>query len=416
MKKWGFLFSFLPVAAVAFAIFLNVVSASAKEVPIIQFTTTQGGIEPQNGLVADVKGDLYGVTRGGGNLGCNQGCGVVFKLSPGSGGTWVEKVIHDFKPVGDAFAPATQLIFDGKGNLFGAANGGGSAGNGAVFELTPGANGTWTEKVIYTFTNQDGSHPGAHLAFDQAGNLYGALYEGGFQGNGAVFQLVPQSNGTWKESLIYTFTGTNGDGQNPLGGVVIDSKGNVYGTTVSGGSSRYGIVYELSLNGGAWKESILYNFTGRAEGGFPRAPLSIDASGNLYGTTGAGGIDDQFGVVFELTQSGGKWAESVLYSFAGSNDGSAPSDVVFDAKGNLYGTTQGGGSGCNIPGCGIVYQLAPQGSGPWKETILHNFESAGDGSQSTAGVLVDNAGQRLFGTTEFGGSRDGYGTVFEVEH
>jgi len=414
MKKQCFSAGIFPLAVMALVVFLNLAAAGASEKPIVRFNEVDGS-QPQNGLVSDGKGNLYGVTTTGGNNTCfPRGCGVVFELSPGSNGVWTEKVIYSFKGgASDTAIPVTDLIFDGKGNLFGAT---GSNGNffGAVYALTPSAGGTWTEKILYRFTNQ-GYDPGAHLAFDSQGNLYGSLFET-FQGTGGVFELSPQSNGTWKESLIYNFTRSNGDGLSPHGGVVLDSKGNVYGTTSSGGASNYGTVFELSPNGsGGFTETIIYNFVDQGSGESPFAPLLIDAKGNLFGTTSSGGPVNDNGVIFELSQSGGQWSETVLYGFGALPDGVHPSGVVFDAKGNLYGTTANGGAGCNSPGCGIVFELTPQSGGTWKETILYNFESSSDGSVSMAGLLVDSATGHLYGTTQYGGGRYGNGTVFEIQ-
>jgi len=315
---------------------------------------------------------------------------------------------HMFKGgTADTDIPVTDLVFDANGNLFGATGEDLSGHLGAVYELTP-VGGTWTEKIIYRFTS-NGYNPGTHLAFDGQGNFYGSLAQV-FAVTGGVFQLSPQSDGTWKESIIYSFK-SNGDGQYPRGGVVTDSKGNLYGVTEDGGAFNRGTVYELSPNGsGGWVETILYSFMEQNDGAYPLAPLTIDAKGNLYGTTSSGGANND-AVVFELSQSAGKWNETVLYTF--DKSGYAPNNVVFDAKGNLYGTTVSGGNGCNNPGCGIVFMLTRQTVPPWKETVLHNFESDFDGSEPLAGVLVDNG--HVYGTTEYGGGRFGYGTVFEIQ-
>jgi uncharacterized repeat protein (TIGR03803 family) len=391
-------------------------SAGARENVIARFNLSDGA-QPVTGLIADAQGNLYGTAISGGNGNClPRGCGLVFELSPGSNGTWTKKTIYAFKGgASDTSNPGTDLIFDAKGNLFGASGFDASGFFGAVYELTPGAGGTWAEKIVYKFNNQ-AYDPLAHLAFDSKGNLYGAV-AGTFNLNGGVFELSPQADGTWKENLIYTFSSTNGDGHRPVGGVVLDGKGNIYGMTQSGGASNYGTVYKLSPNGsGGFAETIIHNFTGQTDGAYPFAPLTIDAKGNLFGTTYWGGpVDNPFGVVFELSPSGSAWNETVLYSFGASPDGLHPSGVVFDAAGNLYGTTVNGGNGCNYPGCGIAYKLSPQGSGPWKETILHNLESAGDGSESVAGLLVEKVSGRLYGTTQYGGGRYGNGTVFEVQ-
>jgi uncharacterized repeat protein (TIGR03803 family) len=403
-------------AAIALMMFLSVAVADAKENAILRFNG-KDGLRPQNGLVTDGKGNLYGVTPTGGNSNCAPlGCGVVFELSPNSVGGWTETVIYAFKGgTSDTSVPITDLVIDSKGNLFGAT--GVNDNNGAIFEVSPGTGGTWTEKILFSFSSAY-FDPGTRLAFDSKGNLYGSvLYTANFTQPGGVFELIPQSNGTWLANLIYGFSGTNGDGAYPYGGVVVDAEGNVYGTTYRGGASSEGTVYEISPTGtGAFKETIIHSFTGGTDGGYPYAPLSIDTSGNLYGTTFNGGpVDNSYGVVFEFSQSADKWNETVLYSFGPSPDGSRPAGVVLGAKGKLYGTTQNGGNGCNNPGCGIVFTLTPQSSTPWKETVLWNFQSVGDGSQSAASVLVEGATGDIFGTTEYGGGRYGYGTVFEIQ-
>jgi uncharacterized repeat protein (TIGR03803 family) len=405
MKLRGRISSILPIAMVAFAVALNTVSAGAAENTILRFSGRDGE-RTQSGLISDGKGNLYGTTPEGGNNGCQDGCGVVFELSPAANGAWTETVIYAFKGgTTDTSVPTTDLIFDAQGNLFG-----GSNGAPAIYELTPGAGNTWSEKVVYSFTQY--YQPGNHLAFDSKGNLYGTLFEGG---DGGVFQLIPQSSGSWTGGVIYAFTGTNGDGNRPFGGVGLDGEGDVYGTTQEGGSSNEGTVYKLTPKGSGFTESIIYNFTGypAGTGSYPIAPLMIDASGNLYGATPSGSTQGT-AMVFKLSESAGKWTETVLYIFGSSPDGAYPNGVVFDAKGNLYGTANGGGSGCNYPGCGIVYKLTPSGSGPWRETILHNFESWIDGSGPGASVYVDGSTGVLYSTTIVGGGRYGYGTVFQI--
>jgi uncharacterized repeat protein (TIGR03803 family) len=392
--------------------FLGIVDAGAKDKIIFRFDL-QHGTYPATSLVADAKGNLYGTTFSGGNF-CF--CGVVFELSPGPGGVWTETVLHAFNGHADGSYPWSGLVFDANGNLFGETLGGGTSNQGTVFELIAGPNNTWRETVIFSLPSADGPNPGKQLTIDSKGNLYGVLSS--YNENGAVFKLGRQPNGTWRQTILYAFTGKNGDGVAPLGGVVLDSKGNLYGTTFQGGSLNNGTVFELTPNGnGPWTETILYDFTGKSDGGSPRTPLTIDSAGNLYGTTPAKFGGSMGGTVFRLNQSGGQWIQTVLYTF-GTNpsDGSSPSGVVFDARGNLYGTTFAGGIGCNNPGCGTVFILTPQSSGPWKESILHQFESAADGSESASGLLVDNTAARLYGTTQYGGSRLGYGTIFLIEH
>jgi len=276
-----------------------------------------------------------------------------------------------------------------------------------VFELTPDLSGGWTESVLYTFSGlKDGASPFAGLTFDLAGNLYGTAVDGGTYDHGAVFKLAP-SLGGWTESTLYSFSGR--DGENPYGGVTLDRAGNIYGMTYYGGRHGYGVVYELSLgSSGGWTQTVLHNFTGGKDGGNPYADLTLDAGGNLYGTTSSGHTSG-YGVVFELIpSSSGTWTEKVLHSFTGGRDGTSPSStLIFDAAGNLYGTAEFGGA----RGYGVVFELAISSGGIWRQTVLHSFTSK-DGFEPLAGLVLDAAGN-LYSTTILGGT-DGYGVVFEV--
>ena len=393
-----------------------VIQVVAKENTIFRFNFTDGAY-PLAGLIADSQGNLYGAAAGGGGGDCsNAGCGMVFELAPASGGTWTEKVLYVFEGTSDGGDPLTNLLIDGKGNLYGCVTDGGANNLGGLYKLTPAPGGTWTESLVFSFAEQTGFVPGSQIVADTHGNIFLTLQYLGPGLSGTVFELSPQSNGTWSGTVIYAFSGENGDGDQPYGGVILDHGGNVYGTTGYGGAYRSGTVYQLTPNGqGAWTENILYNFMDNQDGGFPESPLTIDGSGNLYGTTLGGGSNFR-GVAFELSQSGGKWSESVLHDFgSGPSDGFLANGMTFGANGVLYGTTLGGGDGCNGTGCGIVFQLTPQGGGQWQETILHQFESILDGSQSQAPVLIDNKGGRLFGVTQYGGGMYGYGTVFMTQ-
>lgn len=253
------------------------------------------------------------------------------------------------------------MIFDTNGNLFGATGPNRAAFDGTFYELTPRTGSTWTEKILYRFTAQSGYYPGGHLAFDSQGNLYGSVSDGS-NIYGGSFELSPQSDGTWNESTIYSFTrAANGDGDRPVNGVVLDSAGNIYVMKQSGGAFSRGTIYELSsYTSGGWVETILYNFVEQGDGAYLFAPLTIDAKGNLYGTAYGGGSN--YADVFELSPNGGSRNETVFYTF--NANGYAPSGLVLDAAGNLYGTAVYNGSGCDTPGCGIAYELTAQSSGP----------------------------------------------------
>jgi uncharacterized repeat protein (TIGR03803 family) len=386
------------------AVILTLVSGSwgaAKEKVIHRFQYVKGDV-PYAGLVFDGQGNLYGTTLQGGT----HGRGTAFELSP-EGGGWTETVLYNFNNAPDAANPYGGLVLDTAGNLYGTTYYGGTSNRGAVYKLTRGSNGKWTESILYSFADGD---PGGALVFDAKGNLYGTTTGDGVTYHaGTVFELTPASGGNWNASVLYSFKGNEyGDGNSPYCTLTFDNAGDIYGTTLYGGAKDSGTVFKLTLSKGVWTESILYSFTGESDGASPYAGVTMDGSGKLYGTS--------LYSVFELKPtSGGGWRFSVLHDLRGTNgDGlSSYSGVVIDKKGNLYGTTRQGGVGCNYPGCGIAFKLAPQPDGSWKETILHDFESADDGSYSAAGLTLDQAGN-LYGTTSFGGGEFGYGTVFEI--
>jgi uncharacterized repeat protein (TIGR03803 family) len=279
-----------------------------------------------------------------------------------------------------------------------------------------------TETVLYSFntTGNGGSVPYSSLIFDAHGNLYGTTQAGGAYGQGTVFELKSQAGGGWTEKVLHSFNDNGHDGEVPYASVIFDTTGNLYGTTTAGGAYSYGTVYELTPTaGGAWTEKILHSFnpnTGK-DGYTPSAGLVFDTHGNLYGTTSSGGVNFHYGTVFELTPtSGGHWTEKVLHSFnENGTDGFVPfSGLIFDTHGNLFGTTaQGGTSEGGDTSIGTVFELKPQAGGGWTEKVLHSFLVNGtDGYTPDAGVILDAAGN-LYGTTFSGGSDDN-GTVFEL--
>lgn len=423
------------------AIFLLVTGALAanKFKTLHTFTGGKDGGSPEGSLILDQAGNLYGTTAYGGDVNstsCTYGCGVVFKLTPKTGGGWTETALHRFTGGVDGAHPSARLIFDTAGNLYGTTFWGGnvsycsSNGCGVVFKLSPKMGGGWTESVLYTFTGGvNGSNPAANLIFDQAGNLYGTTLLGGNpwqcenSGCGVVFKLVPQAGGGWTEDVLYAFCSlTNcADGANPyLGGLVFDQAGNLYGTTEEGGAStNKGTVFRLIPNSdGSWSESVLYSFCPVKpcrDGRSPEFGLTFDQAGNLYSTATWGGSSDK-GVVFKLAPNAdGTWTRSVIYSFAGGTDGAYPSaGLIFDTAGNLYGTTSWGGnlSQCQGGGCGVVFKLVPNSNGGWKETVLHVFASK-PGLDPSSGLIFDPAGN-LYGTTLDGGHTPFGGTIFQI--
>jgi uncharacterized repeat protein (TIGR03803 family) len=332
-----------------------------------------------------------------------------------------EKAVHNFDFV-DGAGPIGNLIFDPSGNLYGTTYAGGRYGCqgicGVAFELIR-KNGKWTEKVLHTFGKgkNDGVAPFDGLTFDNAGNLYGTTRFGGtstftcyqgYKGCGTVFELSPATNGEWTEKVLYNFCSANSckDGAQPWGALTLDAAGNLYGTTFTGGINNNGTVFELSPGmKGKWREKILHSFNGK-DGASPRTELTLDAAGNLYGTTSAGGLHDD-GTVFELTSNKGRWTEKVVHDFNGK-DGAMPwAGLILDKAGNFYGTTLTGGLYYD----GAVFELTSN-NGTWTEKVLHSFNVAGKGAGPNAGVDLDMAGN-LYGTTEGGGTYED-GDVFEL--
>jgi uncharacterized repeat protein (TIGR03803 family) len=333
------------------------------------------GTAPQAGLILDAAGNLYGTTAYGGsgnsfNCVTNPGCGTVFELSPIAGGGWTEKVIHNFTQDGiDGVIPETSLILDAAGNLYGVTDSGGAYYYyGTAFELSPQAGGEWTETILHSFNNNgtEGFYPQG-VILDASGNLYGTTYNGGTNIGGTVFELTPAAGGGWTETILNSFGKTGFDGYNPYAGLIFDPAGNLYGTTNHGGggqsNSGAGTLFKLApATGGSWTETILHSFEFTTTSGlFPRAGLIFDVSGNFYSTTEFGGHStlclSGCGTVFKLSPGAdGIWKETLLNSFGRGKDGQYPTaGVIFDAAGNLYGTTSAGG----LYGDGTVFEITP---------------------------------------------------------
>lgn len=363
------------------------------------------GAVPTATLIQDPAGNLYGTTSSGGGTGCGgSGCGVVFKLNA----TNHETVLHAFSG-SDGATPYGALVMDGAGNLYGTTSSGGASGLGTVFKID--ANGM--ETVLHNFTgNPDGSNPYAGLVMDNSGNLYGTTENGGVSNLGTIFQI--DRNGA--ETVLHSFAGQPSDGADPKAGLTLDSDGNLYGTTFSGGSAGFGTAYQLDTTNA---ESVLYNFTGQGDGGDPIGGLTLDSSGTLYGTTTMGGSssgkrvlgggpsgDRPYGcckgIVYEL--AGGE--QTILYTFTGGNDGGTPSSTLVLSNGALYGTTVAGGPGHN----GTAFSVTIANG---TESVLHGFKGGTDGGSPGAGLLLNSAGV-LYGTTQ-GGGHFQKGTVFQYK-
>jgi len=414
-------FSWRKLLIVALTMMATVTMSSAATEKILHsFNPWPHGWQPNGGLVSDAAGNLYGTVNGGGA----HYFGAVYELTPNSHGGWTESLVYSFTGGDDGNEPVGPLLFDGAGNLYGATVGGGVAQGGTIFKLTPHSDGKWTESVLRDFHGEDGLNPNGALVFDPAGNLYGVTSSGGGVGErtcgqggcGLVFRLTPGANGRWSQTILYRFQG-KADGANPTAKLLLDSGGHLYGTTAYGGdisgSLGYGVAYEIAEGAGGWRESVLYTFTDGADGGYP-GPVIFDSVGNLYGVTSSGGSGTgcngfPCGTVFELVSSGAGWTERVVYNFNGS-DGQAPlGKLTFDATGNLYGTTGYGGTG----DFGTVFQLTPGSSGQWSENVLWNFSGGNDGANPYSGVILGAAGQ-IYGTATRYGGATGNGTAFEL--
>ena len=383
------------------------------------FSGGQDGNNPAAGVTIDRGGNLYGTAQQGGNTGGNcgtEGCGTVFKLVH-RGSQWMFTPLYRFQGGADGSSPTGRVIFGPDGRLYGVAGTGGAGcgtgGCGVAYRLHPQATickatlCLWNESVIQSFNGSDGALPEGDLVFDQAGNIYGTLNYDGAYGDGSVYQLVP-SNGGFSENVLYSFAGSS-DGAFPAAGVVLDTSGNLYGTTPAGGNQDgYGVVYQLTHSGGNWAENVLHTFDG-SDGRNPSAAPIFDAAGNLYGTTTFGGFEDS-GTAFELTSTGGGWNFTSIYGFSGSG-GPGPGGLVQDSAGNLYGAAGGcGGSGC-------VFKLTPTGNG-WEFTPLYYFTGRNDGAGPGGTLAIDSSGN-LYGTTTLGGNLQcnhgfGCGVVFEI--
>lgn len=454
------------IVAIAAALLLAA-SALAQDSEVVLHTFTGGSDGALGGyhLVSDSAGNLYGTTLGGGNnsTGCEVftdvvGCGTVFELTPSG----TETVLHVFTGGKDGGVPLGGVVLDPAGNLYGTTLFGGdkrpevchavgiyAAGCGVVYKLAPTRHGSWKYTVLYTFTGgTDGSEPWGNLILDAAGNLYGTTTIGGNDncaadptyGCGVVFMLAPGAGGPWTESVLYTFSGGS-DGGDPYGALTFDPQGNLYGTTQFGGDnscfSPYGcgVVFQLTPTpSGPWTEAVLHAFTGAPDGALPfNTRVTLDASGNVYGTTASGGDTTRYycrhqnpagcGVVFELAQ--GTWAETVLHAFTDGRDGGlAWAPVIFDSSGNLYGVTEEGGRrdpSCTYEqaGCGVVFKMTAAGQGPPTESVLYSFTGGADGRGPDTNLLLDSAGN-LYGTTYAGGDDScnppyGCGVVFELQ-
>lgn len=385
-------------------------SSRAQTFAVLHTFTGADGNGPFSGVTVDRAGNLYGTTKYGGTANCvDLGCGVLFRLAP-QGSGWNFTPLYKFAGGSDGYSPIARIVFGPDGRLYGTTLSGGSMANdGTVFSLNPPPTVcksacSWIKTILWTFGQNggDGHRPGyGDLVFDAAGNIYGTTEEGGVNqppcgpGCGTVYMLT-RSQGSWSETLIYQFG--DGPGFHPYAGVAFDGNGNLYGTVPFGGSGEVGLVYELSPANGSWSPSVVHNFQYESEGGVASAGVVIDSAGNLYGATGTGGTGGG-GTAFELSPMGMDWTFQGLYNFESTYHPWAT--LTMDAAGNLYGTTISGGRS----GKGNIFKLTRTGDS-WTYSSLYDFTGGSDGSQPYGSVALDAAGN-LYGTTVGGGSTSG---------
>ncbi len=401
--------------------------ATAQEQVIYSFLSESSGYNPNGPMAMDSHGNLYGTLAGG-----------IFELSPPSepGGKWTEQVLIDAASQPGVHVPERGLLFDAKGNLYGVSTNEGQVEGeyitGYIAEVSPPSTpgGTWTSQVLYLFPSNastDCEAPQSYLTIDSKGNLYGTCINGGANGIGGVYELSPPSEpgGKWTEQLLHSYAQDGVDGNLPdsKAGLTFDAHGNLFGTTTAGGTYGDGVVYELSPGaGGEWTETIVYTFNHNTGGpNTPYAAVIFDRKGNLYTTTYNGGISPTGGgggggAVIELSppaNQGSEWTMTQLYTFSGKSDGSSPTAaVLFDAAGDLWGTTFHGGPyyvNTKANTDGVLFELIPQsGSGGWKEVVHHFFGAPGDVLAVTWPMIMDRKGN-LYGSGSGGSNNCGNG-------
>ncbi len=386
--------------------------------PSLLVADANTGAHPYGALIAAPNGGFYGTTMVGGapSLACPSGCGTVFELVPPSGNQtqWTESVLWTFSGA-DGNNPYAGVVADKSGALYGTTEYGGKANAGAVFKLTPPAPGQsqWSESTLWNFSGgADGGRPFDVLHRDSSGALYGTTYQGGLFNLGTVFKLTRQKSGrrNWTESVVWSFTGGANDGMYPIGGVVGDANGSLYGTTAAS-INGFGIAFELTPPAAGttqWTESPIYSWTDETWGAHPLSTLTFGKDGALYGSTARGGYW-LGGVVFKLASgtSGRLWTLTKLWDLP--QDAYPHGSLIADQSGAVYGTADQGGP----TRFGLIFKLTPPPAGQtqWTASTLWNFTGGAGGYYPNAGLALDSTGA-LYSTTINGGA--GGGTVFKL--
>ncbi len=407
--------------ATVFMLAVLLQSAQAQTFTVIHSFNGVDGAFPQSGLTIAGPGVFYGTTGEGGGI-----YGNVFRLAGSPSLGWTLSQLYYFTGETDGNELRSGVIIGPDHALYGSTIRGGTGagcakdptyGCGTVFRLAQPATAMapWTENILYRFAGgSDGVYPQSDVSFDQWGNLYGTTWVGGSgvsqdcpDGCGVVYQLRP-SGGGWTESVVWTFRDI--DGEFFFSGVVADPSGNLYGVAALGGQYGRGAIYQLSPTASGWTHKTLYSFTGHADGGIPTGGLIFDASGNLYGTTSTGGSGGG-GTVFELTPTHDGWNFNTLYTLPGDwlTRGGPSGKLVMDAAGNVYGTQNGEGA----HGRGSVFKLTHSTTG-WSYASLYDFTAQADGGWPTGSLVLDAEGN-IYGMTTYGGTSGCYcGVIFKI--
>jgi uncharacterized repeat protein (TIGR03803 family) len=407
---------------------LTLAAAPARAQVLHLFTgSPSDGAAPKGGLVDGANGVFYGTTFAGGASSIYAG-GTVYRLTPPAPGAsgFTEQPIYNFPAsTNDGQHPQGDLVLGPDGSLYGATHDGQNASvYGTIFKLTPPVSGAglWTESILYTFNGTTGSGPVGSLIMDASGALYGLAYNGGTTNDGTAFKLSPPAAGQtqWTLQTLHNFGEIANDGHYPVGKLAMDASGALYGATNSGnGTAFYGTVFKLTpAVAGEWAETVVYNFPTGAQGGFPTAGVTLAASGALYGTASIGGPGScDCGVVYELAPANGAWTYSPLHSFSGPDGNTPLAGLVQDSAGNLYGTTSDGGTDTKLCtfGCGVVFKLAPPAGGSGSWTETYYAPSSSlPGANPQADLLLN--GGFVYGAALNGGLKDslGNGTLFRL--
>jgi uncharacterized repeat protein (TIGR03803 family) len=392
---------------------LAVQPAPAQTFTVVHnFTGGTDGATPMGTLTTDGLGALYGTTIAGGA----NGLGTVFRLAR-SGDTWEFYALYAFDGLNnldDGISPFAGVVIGPDGLLYGTTHSGGDGngcmewhGCGTVFDLKPGRTvELWDDVILHRFGSADGSNPDhGDLLFGPGGDIYGTTRNGGDYQQGAVYKMI-SNRGGWTETVLHSFGGSP-DGASPLSELIIDQQGNLYGTTSAGGANGWGAIFRLKPSGSGWSEDLLYSFTNGLDGITPAAGLVLDGAGNLYGATQGGGTGGG-GTIFELAPSAGDtWNFSTIANLQGTSSGGPNGALVMDAAGNLYGTTSRDGA----YDWGSVFHLTLS-NGAWTYHSLHDFTGGMDGGTPDSSLVFDANGN-LYGTASAGGA-SGQGVIFEI--